>query len=69
MEPADSEPIDVPEAGDMTIEFGRYAPGLELEGGEQMTDVGKYLVVHETRADGSTKILMDCFNSNSPPPG
>jgi ketosteroid isomerase-like protein len=65
----DIEPIDVREAGDMTIEYGRYALGLELEGGEQMTDVGKYLVVHETRADGSTKVLMDCFNSNSPLPG
>jgi hypothetical protein len=32
-----------------------------------MTDVGKYRVVHETRADGSTKILMDCFDSKSPP--
>jgi uncharacterized protein (TIGR02246 family) len=63
----DIEPIDVREAGDMTIEYGRYTLGLELEG-EQMTDVGKYLVVHETRPDGSTKILTDCFNSNSPPP-
>jgi uncharacterized protein (TIGR02246 family) len=63
----DIEPIDVREAGDMTIEYGRYTLGLELEG-EQMTDVGKYLVVHETRPDGSTKILLDCFNSNSPPP-
>jgi hypothetical protein len=33
-----------------------------------MSDVGKYLVVHETRDDGSTKILYDCFNSNAPPP-
>jgi hypothetical protein len=27
----------------------------------------KYVVVHETRGD-ETKILLDCFNSNSPPP-
>jgi hypothetical protein len=40
--------------------------GIEAEGEESMTDVGKYVVVHETR-DGSTKILLDCFNSNSPP--
>jgi uncharacterized protein (TIGR02246 family) len=64
----DVEPIDVREAGDLTIEYGRYTLGLEPEGGNPMTDVGKYLVVHETRADGSTKILLDCFNSNSPPP-
>jgi hypothetical protein len=33
-----------------------------------MTDVGKYLVVHQTDDEGSTKILMDCFNSNLPLP-
>jgi uncharacterized protein (TIGR02246 family) len=63
----DVEPIDVREAGELTIEYGRYTLGLEPEGGEAMTDVGKYVVVHETRGD-ETKILLDCFNSNSPPP-
>lgn len=64
----DIEPIDVREAGDLTIEYGRFTLGIEPEGGEAMTDVGKYVVVHETRDDGSTKILLDCFNSNSPLP-
>jgi uncharacterized protein (TIGR02246 family) len=64
----DVEPIDVREAGDMTIEYGRYTLRLEPEGAEAMTDVGKYVVVHESREDGSTKILLDIFNSNSPPP-
>jgi uncharacterized protein (TIGR02246 family) len=63
----DVEPIDIREAGDFTIEYGRYTLGIEAEGGESMSDIGKYVVVHETR-DGSTKILLDCFNSNSPPP-
>jgi uncharacterized protein (TIGR02246 family) len=63
----DIEPIDVREAGPMTIEYGRYTLALEGEDGEEMTDVGKYLVVHETR-EGSTRILFDCFNSNSPLP-
>jgi uncharacterized protein (TIGR02246 family) len=61
----DIEPLDVREAGDMTIEYGRYTLGLELQDGVSVTDVGKYLVVHETR-DGATKILFDCFNSNLP---
>jgi len=64
----DIEPIDVRDAGNLTIEYGRYTLGLEPEGGDAMTDVGKYVVVHETREDGSTKILLDCFNSNSPLP-
>jgi uncharacterized protein (TIGR02246 family) len=61
------EPIDVRESGDLTVEYGRYTLGIEAEGGATMTDVGKYVVVHETRSDGSTKILLDCFNSNAPP--
>jgi uncharacterized protein (TIGR02246 family) len=56
------------EAGDLTIEYGRYTLGIEPEGAEAMTDVGKYVVVHESQPDGSTKIVLDIFNSNSPPP-
>jgi uncharacterized protein (TIGR02246 family) len=65
----DIEPIDVREAGELTIEYGRYTLGIETEDGQAMTDVGKYVVVHESRDDGSTKIVLDIFNSNSPPPG
>jgi uncharacterized protein (TIGR02246 family) len=61
----DIEPIDVREAGDMTIEYGRYTLGVQPPGGGSMTDVGKYVIVY----DGSMKIVLDCFNSNSPPPG
>jgi ketosteroid isomerase-like protein len=60
----DIEPLDVRESGDMTVEYGRYQLGIEPAGGDAVTDVGKYLVVHETRDDG-TKILFDCFNSNA----
>jgi hypothetical protein len=28
--------------------------------------VGKYVVVHEAQPDGSTKIVLDIFNSNTP---
>jgi ketosteroid isomerase-like protein len=63
----DVEPIDVREAGDMTIEYGRYALGIEPEGAEPVTDVGKYILVHESQGDGSTKIILDIFNSNMPP--
>jgi uncharacterized protein (TIGR02246 family) len=63
----DIEPVDVREGGNLTIEYGRYILRIEPEGGQPMTDVGKYVVVHETR-DDETKILLDCFNSNSPLP-
>jgi uncharacterized protein (TIGR02246 family) len=63
----DIEPIEVREAGDMTIEYGRYTLGIEPQGAGAITDVGKYVVVHETRSDGATKIALDIFNSNSLP--
>jgi uncharacterized protein (TIGR02246 family) len=63
----DIEPLDVREEGELTIEYGRYALGIEPPGAERMTDVGKYVVVHETQDDGSTKIVLDIFNSNLPP--
>lgn len=62
----DIEPIDVRVAGDMTIEYGRYVLGIEPEGAEAVRDVGKYVVVHEAQPDGSTKIALDIFNSNTP---
>jgi ketosteroid isomerase-like protein len=64
----DLEPVDVRESGDMTIEHGRYRLGPEPAGAPPVTDIGKYLVVHQTRPDG-TKILFDVFNSNGPPEG
>ena len=64
----DVEPLDVREAGDMTIEYGRYTLGIEPDGGAAVSDVGKYVVVHEAQHDGSTKIALDIFNSNAPPP-
>jgi uncharacterized protein (TIGR02246 family) len=63
----DIEPLEVRDAGDLTIEYGRYALGIEPAGAETVTDVGKYIVVHESQDDGSTKIVLDIFNSNSPP--
>jgi uncharacterized protein (TIGR02246 family) len=62
----DIEPIDVREAGSMTIEYGSYVLGIEPEGAEAVRDVGKYVVVHEALPDGSTKIVLDIFNSNTP---
>jgi uncharacterized protein (TIGR02246 family) len=36
----DVEPLDVREAGDMTIEYGRYTLGIEPDGGAAVSDVG-----------------------------
>jgi uncharacterized protein (TIGR02246 family) len=62
----DIEPFEVREAGELTIEYGRYTLGIALEGAEPVTQIGKYVVVHEPQADGSTKIAYDIFNANTP---
>jgi uncharacterized protein (TIGR02246 family) len=62
----DIEPLEVREAGELTIEYGRYTLGIEPEGAEAVTQVGKYVVVHEPQADGSAKITFDIFNANTP---
>ena len=62
----DIEPLDVREAGTTTIEYGQYTLGIEPPGADPMTQVGKYVVVHEAQADGSTKIAFDIFNANTP---
>jgi ketosteroid isomerase-like protein len=62
----DIEPLDVREAGELTIEYGRYTLGIEAQGAEAVTQVGKYVVVHEPQADGSTKMVFDIFNANTP---
>jgi len=61
----DIEPVDVREEGDITVEYGRFTLGIDA-GGASLTQVGKYIVVHETRG-GETKIVLDCFNGNGPP--
>jgi ketosteroid isomerase-like protein len=63
------EPLEVREAGDMTIEYGRYELGIEPAGGELLTDRGTYVVVHEPQDDGETKIVLDIFNSDLPADG
>jgi uncharacterized protein (TIGR02246 family) len=60
----DIEALDVREAGPLTIEYGRYTLGVEPPGEQPATEVGKYVVVHEPQADGSTKIVLDIFNAN-----
>jgi uncharacterized protein (TIGR02246 family) len=60
------EPLDVKEDGDIMVEYGRYTMEIEPEGEDATTDVGKYIVVHERQDDGSTKMVLDIFNTNAP---
>ena len=60
------EAIEVRDEGVVTIEYGRFTLVIEPPGAPSITDTGKYIVVHETRTDGATKVLFDIFNSDLP---
>jgi ketosteroid isomerase-like protein len=62
------EALEVRDEGVVTIEYGRFTLVIEPPGAPSITDTGKYIVVHETGADGATKILFDIFNSDLPAP-
>jgi uncharacterized protein (TIGR02246 family) len=61
----DIEPIEVREAGALTIEYGGYVLVIQPAGAEPLTDHGKYVVVHESQPDSTTRIVFDIFNSNA----
>ncbi|SFL37136.1 YybH family protein [Geodermatophilus ruber] len=57
------ETVQLDEWDDVAVEEGRY----ELRVGEQVADIGKYVVVHQRQADGGWKWGLDIWNSSRPP--
>ena len=57
---------DLEEHGDTAIEVGSYTLDIQPEGGNLITDIGKYVVVFKRQADGSWKLATDIFNSDMP---
>jgi ketosteroid isomerase-like protein len=57
----------VAEAGDMGYTIGTYELTVEQDGAPLVT-VGKYVTVWEKQADGSWKVVVDCFNADAPAP-
>jgi len=57
----------VAEAGDLGYTIGTYELSFEQDGAP-VVDVGKYVTIWKKQADGSWKVLVDCFNSDAPPP-
>ena len=64
----DMNEIDLIQAGDLTVSVGHYRLVVEPPGADRMEDVGKYLEVYRTKADGSVEIILDTFNSDQPAP-
>ncbi len=58
------ETLALDDLGDRVIEEGRY----EMRAGDQVVDVGKYVVVHRRQDDGSWKLDLDIWNSDRSTP-
>ena len=56
----------VAEAGDLGYTIGTYQLTVEHEGTPVVT-VGKYVTLWKKHADGSWKVVVDCFNADGPP--
>ena len=62
------ETVDVDYLGDTAYEVGDYTMKIAPEGGEAVTDKGKYLVVWKRQGDGPWRMAVDIWNTNTPPP-
>jgi uncharacterized protein (TIGR02246 family) len=58
--------LDVQSSGDLAVETGRAAIGLQPAGQPVTTQTGKYVVVWQRGADGQWRLLRDIWNSGGP---
>ena len=56
----------VAEAGDISYTIGTYELTVEQDGAP-MVAVGKYVTLWKKQADGSWKVVVDCFNADGAP--
>ena len=59
---------DVMEAGDLVVEVGSFVMGIVPPGADPIQDVGKYVAIWRRQSDGSLKLIVDTFNSDTPEP-
>jgi len=59
---------DVVEAGDLAVEVGSFVMGIVPPGADPIQDVGKYVAIWRRQSDGSLKLIVDTFNSDTPGP-
>jgi uncharacterized protein (TIGR02246 family) len=62
------EIIEVEGQGDMAYVRGTYTMTITPEGGDPITDTGKYIEIRKKQADGSWLLYLDIFNSDVPLP-
>jgi ketosteroid isomerase-like protein len=57
---------DVIEAGNCAIEVGSFVMGIEPPGADPIQEIGKYVAIYRRQSDGSLKMIVDTFNSDTP---
>ena len=58
--------VEVLGMGDVVCEIGTYDLTIQPEGMDAIKDIGKYVVIWKKTADGSWKLHVDIWNTNSP---
>ncbi|MGZ2372076.1 YybH family protein [Ancylomarina sp. YFZ004] len=58
------EIVEIEGRGDMAYVRGTYTMTLTPEGGEAITDSGKYIEIRKKQTDGSWLLTHDIFNSD-----
>lgn len=60
------ETSDVYESDALVVEIGLSTLVIQPEGADAVRDVSKYVVVYRRQADGTLKLLVDAFSSDTP---
>jgi uncharacterized protein (TIGR02246 family) len=58
----------VTELGDTAYEVGTYTMKAQPQGGQAVSDTGKYVVIWQRQRDGDWKLHVDIWNSDTPLP-
>lgn len=60
-------PEEIQVLGDLAYTHGKYEIAMTpKEGGDSLEIKGKFLTILRKQVDGSWKIAIDCFNSDTP---
>ena len=59
---------DLSTAGDLGYTRGTYESPMLGPGGQQLLERGKWVSVWKRQADGQWRIVVDIFNTDTPPP-
>ena len=60
--------VEVARSGDVGYSIGTYDMTMSGVDGRPMKDRGKYVTIWKKQADGSWKVALDMFNSDTPLP-